>query len=100
LPGAKVVRFPDVKNSGIDFAGKTAVVFCHNGNRGFETCAALAAMGIDCRYLIGGLEKWIVEQRPLTGLNVRSLADLRAVPKHRNQSVLLDTTEVRKLLDK
>ena len=64
LPGAKVVRFPDVKNSGIDFAGKTAVVFCHNGNRGFETCAALAAMGIDCRYLIGGLEKWIVEQRP------------------------------------
>ena len=91
MPGAKTVRFPDVKNSGIDFAGKTAIAFCHNGNRGYETCAALAAMGIDCRFLIGGLEKWLVEKRPLTGLNARTLADLRAVPTHRNQSVLLDT---------
>jgi rhodanese-related sulfurtransferase/phosphohistidine swiveling domain-containing protein len=99
MPGAKTVRFPDVKNSSIDFAGKTAILYCHNGNRGYETCMALAAMGIDCRYLIGGLEKWLVEKRPLTGLNARTLADLRAVPAHRNQDVLLDTAQVRGLLE-
>jgi rhodanese-related sulfurtransferase/membrane protein insertase Oxa1/YidC/SpoIIIJ/phosphohistidine swiveling domain-containing protein len=99
MPGAKTVRFPDVKSSNIEFAGKTAILYCHNGNRGYETCAALAAMGIDCRFLVGGLEKWLVEKRPLTGLHARTLADLRAVPAHRNQSVLLDTEQVRGLLD-
>src|SRR3954451_18377047 len=87
MPGAKVVRFPDVKSSNIDFKGKTAILYCHNGNRGYETCEALAAMGIDCRFLVGGLEKWLVEQRPLTGWNARTLDDLRALPKHRNQRV-------------
>jgi rhodanese-related sulfurtransferase/membrane protein insertase Oxa1/YidC/SpoIIIJ/phosphohistidine swiveling domain-containing protein len=100
MPGAKIIRFPDVKSSGIDFTGKTAIAYCHNGNRGYETCAGLAAMGIDCRYLIGGLEKWLVEKRPLTGLHARTLSDLRAVPPHRNQSVLLDTEQVRNLLEK
>src|SRR4029078_2889823 len=100
MPGAKTIRFPDVKSSGIDFTGKTAIAYCHNGNRGYETCQGLAAMCIDCRYLIGGLEKWLVEKRPLTGLKARTLADLRAVPAHRNQSVLLDTDQVRELLDK
>ena len=57
-------------------------------------------MGIDCRFLVGGLEKWLVEKRPLTGLNARTLSDLRAVPAHRNQSVLLDTPQVRELVDK
>jgi rhodanese-related sulfurtransferase/membrane protein insertase Oxa1/YidC/SpoIIIJ/phosphohistidine swiveling domain-containing protein len=100
MPGARTIRFPDVKSSGIDFTGKTAIAYCHNGNRGYETCQGLAAMGIDCRYLIGGLEKWLVEKRPLTGLKARTLADLRAVPAHRNQSVLLDTDQVRELLEK
>ncbi len=99
MPGAKVVRFPDVKSSNIDFKGKTAILYCHNGNRGYETCEALAAMGIDCRFLVGGLEKWLVEQRPLSGLNARTLSDLRAVPEHRNQTVLLDTNQVRELVE-
>src|SRR4029079_10658319 len=100
MPGAKTIRFPDVKSSGIDFTGKTAIAYCHNGNRGYETCAKRAEMGIDCRYLIGGLEKWLVEKRPLTGFNARTLSDLRAVPAHRNQSVLLDTAQVRDLIEK
>src|SRR3954464_13257648 len=100
MPGARTIRFPDVKSSGIDFAGKTAIAYCHNGNRGYETCQGLAAMGIDCRFLVGGLEKWLVEKRPLTGLKARTLSDLRAVPAHRNQSVLLDTEQVRELLEK
>ena len=99
MPGAKLVRFPDIKSSNIDFANKTAILFCHNGNRGYETCHALAELGIDCRFLVGGLEKWLVERRPLTGLNARTLADLRAVPEHRNQGVLLDTPQVHQLVD-
>ena len=99
MSNATMVRFPDIKTSNIDFANKTAILFCHNGNRGYETCMALAELGIDCRFLVGGLEKWLVEQRPLTGLNARTLSDLRAVPAHRNQGVLLDTPQVRDLVD-
>ena len=100
MPGAKMVRFPDIKSSNIDFANKTAILFCHNGNRGYETCQELSKLGIDCRFLVGGLEKWLVEKRPLTGLNARTLDDLRAVPTHRNQGVLLDTPQVHELVDK
>ena len=57
-------------------------------------------MGIDCRFMIGGLEKWLVEGRPLTGLQARTLDDLRALPPYRNQGVLLDTPEVRDLVEK
>lgn len=98
LPGAKAVRFPDIAKSNIDFTGKTAFVFCHNGNRSYETCERLAAMGIDCRFIVGGLEKWLVEQRTLTGLKARTLDDLRALPPFRNQSALLDTDEVHQLV--
>ena len=86
LPGAKMVRYPDVSSSNIDFKGKTAYLFCHNGNRGYETCEALHAKGIDCRFLVGGLEKWLVENRSLTGLRSRTLEDLRALAPFHNQS--------------
>jgi rifampicin phosphotransferase len=98
LPGARAIRFPDLPKSDFNFAGKTAILLCHNGNRSYETCAALAAKGIDCRFMVGGLEKWLVEQRSLTGLKARTLADLRAVPPYRNQGILLDTPDVRRLL--
>ena len=98
LPGATRVRFPDIAAAKLDLAHKKPIVFCHNGNRGYETCAALAAMGIDCRFLVGGLEKWLVEKRSLTGLNARTLDDLRALPSYRNQTVLLDTPDVHKLV--
>ncbi|MBN8936568.1 MAG: YidC/Oxa1 family membrane protein insertase [Rhizobiales bacterium] len=100
MPDAKTVRFPDIKSSHIDFAGKTAILYCHNGNRSYETCQALAKMGIDCRFLVGGLEKWLVEKRPLTGLRARTLEDLRALPSYPNQSVLLDTPDVHRLVEK
>lgn len=99
LPGAQPIRFPDLKTSKLDFTGKKPVVFCDNGSRGYETCMAMAAMGIDCRFLVGGLEKWLVENRSLTGLKARTPADLRALPPHRNQAVLLNTQQVRNLVD-
>ena len=98
VPGAMFVRFPDFKSTNLDLKGKKAVFFCHNGNRSWETCEALAAKGIDCRFVIGGLEKWIVEKRPLTGLTERTLADLRAIPKYRNHNVLLDTPDTKRLV--
>ena len=96
LPLSKAVRFPDLPKQNLDFAGKTAILFCHNGNRSYETCAALAAKGIDCRFMVGGLEKWLVERRSLTGLKARTLADLRAVPPYRNQATLLTTADAHK----
>jgi rhodanese-related sulfurtransferase/membrane protein insertase Oxa1/YidC/SpoIIIJ/phosphohistidine swiveling domain-containing protein len=99
LPGATRIRFPDLAKSKLDFAGKTAVLFCHNGNRSYETCQALAALGIDCRFMVGGLEKWLVEKRSLTGLKARTLDDLRALPSYRNQTVLLETQQVHDLVE-
>src|SRR5437763_6150438 len=99
LPGSTRVRFPDIASAKLDLAHKKPIVFCHNGNRGFETCTRLAEMGIDCRFLVGGLEKWLVEQRSLTGLNARTLDDLRAVPSYPNQGVLPDTADVHKPVD-
>jgi len=98
LPNATRVRFPDIASGKLDLTHKKPIVFCHNGNRGFETCTKLAAMGIDCRFLVGGLEKWLVEKRSLTGLNARTLDDLRALPSYPNQTVLLDTPDVHKLV--
>ena len=100
MPGAKAIRFPDIKSSHVDFAGKTAILYCHNGNRSYETCQELAKLGIDCRFMVGGLEKWLVEKRPLTGLRARTLDDLRALPTYTNQSVLLDTPDIHKLMEK
>jgi rifampicin phosphotransferase len=99
LPGSTRVRFPDIAGANLDLAHKKPIVFCHNGNRGYEICSALAEMGIDCRFLVGGLEKWLVEKRSLTGLNARTLDDLRALPSYPNQSVLLDTPDVHRLVD-
>lgn len=98
LPNATRIRFPDIDSAKLDLANKKPILFCHNGNRSYETCAALAAKGIDCRFLVGGLEKWLVEKRSLTGLKARTLDDLRALPSYPNQSVLLDTPDVRKLV--
>ena len=98
MAGARAVRFPDLATSGIDFTGKTAMLFCHNGNRSAETCAKLKSMGIDCGFMVGGFEKWLVEGRSLSGAGARTLADLRAIAPYPNQSTLLDTETVKSLI--
>ena len=55
LPGSTHIRYPDFLNANLDLAGKQVVLFCHNGNRSSETCGQLAAMGIDCRFVAGGI---------------------------------------------
>ena len=99
LRGATVVRFPDLKKANLDFTNKKAVLFCHNGNRSSETCEEMKKMGIDCRFVVGGLEKWIVEGRDMTGMSVRTLAELRAVIDYPNRNTLLDTAQAKALFE-
>ena len=98
LPGATFIRYPDVASSKLDLKGKPAILFCHNGNRSHEVCEALRKMGVDCRFIVGGLEKWVVEGRSMDGFGARTLDRLRAIPEYRNQKTLLDTNEVRRLV--
>ena len=85
------VRFPDIQQNAQSYAEKKVVLYCHNGNRSSETCANLAAMGIDCSFIAGGIEKWIVEGREFSDEQVRGLSDLRAIPEYPNKSTLLGT---------
>jgi len=100
IPGAAHRRFPDLSADPGALTGKNVVLFCHNGNRSSEACADLAALGIDCNFIVGGIEKWIVERRPFTDANVRGLEDLRAIPAYHGSQTLLDTKQFRKALDR
>ena len=82
LPGATHIRFPDFRQSVPVAPGEKVVLFCHNGNRSSETCAELAKMGIDCSFIAGGIEKWIVEGRDFSDTTVKTLSDLRAIPEY------------------
>ena len=99
LPGATHIRFPDFLQSSPLKPGQKAVVFCHNGNRSSETCAELAKLGIDCSFIAGGIEKWIVEGRPFSDAEVQTLADLRAIPEYPNRDILLDTQSFTELMN-
>jgi rifampicin phosphotransferase len=98
IPGAQHIRFPDVKPSDPRFKGRKVILLCQNGNRSSEVCNRLAALGIDCKFIVGGIEKWIVEGRPFTDKSVRTLADLRAIPTYANKDTLLDTPDIKDLI--
>jgi rhodanese-related sulfurtransferase/phosphohistidine swiveling domain-containing protein len=98
LKGATVVRFPDLNKANLNLTGKKVILFCHNGNRSSETAEQMAKMGIDATFVVGGLEKWVVEGRDMTGMSVRDLAELRAVPNYRNRNTLIDTAQAKALV--
>ena len=98
LPGVTFVRYPDINISKLNLKGKQTILFCHNGNRSSEVCDAMRKQGLDCRFMVGGLEKWVVEGRAMDGLGTRSLDKLRAIPRFRNDTTLLDVDEVRRLV--
>jgi rifampicin phosphotransferase len=100
LKGVTFVRYPDMAKSGIDFTNKKVILFCHNGNRSHETCEALKKQGIDCKFIVGGVEKWVTEGRSIDGLETRSLDQLRAIPDYKNKNTLLTTEQVRDLVAK
>lgn len=99
LPGAVHVRYPDFFQSEHASVNTPVVLFCHNGNRSSETCAKLAAQGVDCRFIAGGIEKWLVEGRSLSDRSIENLSDLRSLPEFPNKETLLSTTDFQQALD-
>lgn len=97
LPNASHIRYPDFLSSGAATRGQKIVLFCHNGNRSSETCEQLAALGIDCRFIAGGMEKWLVEGRGLNDQSIETLTDLRALPDFENKDTLLSTQDFESL---
>ncbi len=83
LKGATVVRFPDLKKANLDLTNKTVILFCHNGNRSSETGRSNGeTWASNAKFVVGGLEKWMVEGRDMTGMSARDLASLRAIPEY------------------
>jgi YidC/Oxa1 family membrane protein insertase len=101
IPGAVAVRFPDLMKDPQDYLdkSKTAYLFCANGNRSSELGSSLQEKGYDCRFMIGGYEKWVSEDRELETKDGKPRTELRAVPDFPNKDVLLDTPDVMALID-
>lgn len=102
ISGATHVRYPDLLANPdlISNSGSNNLLLCYSGNRSSELCEALAAQGKSCNFMVGGYEKWLTESRPINAENeTGSPNDLRNIPKYTNKEVLLDTPEVRELVD-
>ncbi len=98
LPQFAQVRYPDLqanpRKHGVR-KNKTNVLLCYSGNRSSETCDVLAAKGIPCKFVVGGFEKWLSENRDIAGLQGGAVTELRGLPRYRNDTMLLDTDEVK-----
>jgi rhodanese-related sulfurtransferase/membrane protein insertase Oxa1/YidC/SpoIIIJ/phosphohistidine swiveling domain-containing protein len=99
LRGAIPIRVPDLERQNIKLTDKKVILYCHNGDRSAQAAEAMVKKGIDAVFVVGGLEKWIVEGRDMTGMNSRDLAEFRAAPNYRNRDTLLDTAQVKTLAD-
>jgi rhodanese-related sulfurtransferase len=95
------VRFPDLTDriEDLGLRDRMNVLFCESGNRSSESCARLAELGIPCKFVIGGFEKWRAESRPIESTAASNADALRDVPDFPNKDVLLDTPEVHRLVD-
>ena len=100
IEGVEQIRYPDLKNNPGQHPGKDklTVLLCHTGNRSSELCDKLTGLGYDCRFLIGGYEKWISEKYPMLYPNGKAVEDLRGLPDFSNKRTLLDTPEVYELI--
>lgn len=101
LNGFEHTRYPDVlaKLEALQVPGRRNILLCHSGNRSSELCDLLAAKGIDCRFVVGGYEKWLAEGRAITRPAGTAEGKLRGIPSFPNDDVLLDTAEVHRLVD-
>ncbi len=94
IPGTTFIRFPDFAALGMNLDGKRAVLFDSNGDRSHEICEALKRQSIDCRFFVGGIQKWLAEGRAVEG----AVSGLGTLPRYPNDRVLLDTAEARRLV--
>ncbi|MCC6407768.1 MAG: YidC/Oxa1 family membrane protein insertase [Planctomycetes bacterium] len=96
IAGARHARFPDVLAAPERYLDKRqpVLLLCANGNRSSELAEHFAGLGYESRFLVGGYEKWVAEDRPL-GLNSDGeRTELRALPDYPNKHELLDTADV------
>ena len=100
LEGFTRVRYPDViaLRDKLELAEGRVVLLCESGNRSSELCAKLAAMGIDCRFVVGGVGKWRAEGRTVSRSGTQAAAATRDVADFPNKQTLLDTADVKGLV--
>lgn len=100
IEGAVHARFPDVLADADRFIEREGRVtlLCFNGNRSSELAEELRRRGFDAHFVIGGYEKWIAEERPISFNLERERRDLREIPDYANKDVLLDTPDVHALM--
>ena len=96
IPGSRHIRYPDLRRrpDALVRPGARTVLLCFSGNRSSELCEDFHRRGYDCRFMIGGYEKWIAERRPLEMAEGRSPDTLRDLPDFPNKDVLLGTETV------
>jgi len=99
LAGAQHIRYPDLRQdpAPLDTAGG-AILMCYSGNRSSELCAELNRQGMDCRFVVGGYEKWIAEGRALDTQEQGVRKELRSIPDFPNKNTLLDTSAATELI--
>jgi membrane protein insertase Oxa1/YidC/SpoIIIJ/rhodanese-related sulfurtransferase/phosphohistidine swiveling domain-containing protein len=92
-------RYPDLKVDRRDLIveGKETVLICESGNRSCELMKEFLPDDIQCRFMIGGYEKWVAEGRPLDN-EVPRTGEIRDIPDYPNKWTLLDTPDVMKLV--
>ena len=101
LKGTQYIHYPNVLRTPTNAVkeGFETIFLCHSGNRSSEICSELTEMGIPCKFVIGGYEKWIAENRQLETSQTGQRKELRDLPNYPNKEVLLKTTEVKRLVD-
>ncbi|MDE0737604.1 MAG: PEP-utilizing enzyme [Planctomycetota bacterium] len=100
IRGSRAIRYPDLRNDPGQLPGKGApsVLLCYSGNRSSELSEEFKKLGYDCRFLVGGYEKWIAEGHPLLQPNGKRVKTLRGLPGFTNKNRLLDTSTVEELV--
>ncbi len=100
LEGFNRVRYPDViaMRGELGLTKGSVVLLCESGNRSSELCVKLAAMGIDCSFLVGGFGKWRAEGRAASRSGGQAAAAMRDVADFPNKGTLLDTADVEELV--
>ncbi|MFN0008757.1 MAG: PEP/pyruvate-binding domain-containing protein [Planctomycetota bacterium] len=101
IPGARAVRFPDLMREPEQYLdpSQTTYLFCANGNRSCEMATFLEEKGYPARFLVGGYEKWVAEERTLETPGGAPRTELRALPDFANKNLLLDTSDVMALME-
>lgn len=56
--GFNKVNWKELAQNKEKFKNKTVIATCWTGMRGSEICSKLRAIGINCKYLQGGLKRW------------------------------------------